>query len=436
MTMYDPFVAIWLLCGSFTVLMILGVSVTFCLGLSSILAAWYCGVSMPILAQAMVKGIYSFSLLAIPFFILTGEIIGEGGMGIRLIRLANAMIGHRQGGLALVNVLSSTFFGGISGSSVADTSSTGSILIPMMVKKGYDADYSVAVTISSSLQGLLIPPSHNMIIYSLVAGGVSVSALFMAGILPGLLLGASLMGVSYYIAVKRNYPVEEKAPWSERWIAFKEASLGLFTFVIVVVGVLTGFYTATEAAAVAALYAFFITFFVYKDVPLSRFAVILKRSLGTIAIVVAMIGISNVFGWMLAFLKVPEMATKALLAVSDNKYVILLIINILLLILGCPMDMAPMILITTPILVPVIKALDMSVVQFGMVMMLNCGLGLLSPPVGSTLFVGCAIGRVSIGRLSITMIPFYIVMFIVLMLITYIPAISLFIPRLLLGGVM
>jgi tripartite ATP-independent transporter DctM subunit len=432
--MFDSTIAIWLLCGSFTALMILGVSVTFCLGLSSILTALYCGVSMPILAQAMVKGIYSFSLLAIPFFILTGEIIGEGGMGIRLIRLANAMIGHKQGGLALVNVLSSTFFGGISGSSVADTSSTGSILIPMMVKKGYDADYAAAVTVSSSLQAFLIPPSHNMIIYSLVAGGLSVSALFMAGIVPGLLLGLCIGLVTYWIAVKRNYPVGEKAPRSERIAALKDASLGLFTFVIIVVGVISGFYTATEAAAVAALYAFIITFFVYKDIPLSRFPVILKKSLQTIAIVVAMIGISNVFGWMLAFLKVPAMATEALLTLSDNKYVILLVINILLLILGCPMDMAPLILITTPILIPVIREIGMSPIQFGMVMMLNCGLGLLSPPVGSTLFVGCAIAKVSIGRLSITLIPFYIVMFIVLMLITYIPAISLTVPRLLLGG--
>ncbi|MDR1377017.1 MAG: TRAP transporter large permease, partial [Synergistaceae bacterium] len=309
--MYDTTTAIWLLCGSFTLLMVLGVSVTFCLGLSSIVTAFYCGVSMPILAQAMVKGIYSFSLLAIPFFILTGEIIGEGGMGVRLIRLANAMIGHKQGGLALVNVLSSTFFGGISGSSVADTSSTGSILIPMMVKQGYDADYSAAVTVSSSLQGLLIPPSHNMIIYSIVAGGLSVSALFMAGIVPGLLLGLSVGLVSYWIAVKRNYPVGEKVPWSERIAALNDASLGLFTFVVIVVGVITGFYTATEAAAVAALYAFIITFFVYRDIPLSRFPVILKRSLNTIAIVVAMIGISNVFGWMLAFLKVPTLATEA-----------------------------------------------------------------------------------------------------------------------------
>ena len=428
--MFDIQTAITLLLGSFFVLVILRVPITFCLGISSVLTGIYCGVALPILAQAMVRGINSFSLLAIPFFILSGEIMGEGGMSMRMVRLANAMIGHVQGGLAQVNILASTFFGGISGSSVADTSSNGSILIPMMVQKGYDADYSVAVTITSSIQGILIPPSHNMIIYSLVAGSVSVSALFLAGIVPGLLLGASLMVISYIIARKRNYPLGERVSRSEKIAAFKDSFLGLFTFVIVVVGVVTGFYTATEAAAVAALYAFIITFFVYRDVPLSHFPIILKRALRTIAIVVALIGASNVFGWMLAYLKIPAMATQALMTLSDNKYVILLVINVLLLGLGCIMDMAPLILITTPILLPVITQIGMSPIHFGIVLMLNLGMGLLTPPVGSTLFVGCAIGRISIEKLSKMMVPFYAVMFVVLMAITYIPAIVMTVPRL------
>lgn len=431
--MFDSQTAITILLGSFFILVVLRVPITFCLGISSVLAGMYCGVKLPTLAQAMVRGINSFSLLAIPFFILSGEIMGEGGMSMRMVRLANAMIGHVQGGLAQVNILASTFFGGISGSSVADTSSNGSILIPMMVQKGYGADYSVAVTITSSVQGILIPPSHNMIIYSLVAGSVSVSALFLAGLIPGLLLGLALAIISYIIAKKRNYPLGERVDRAEKIAAFKDSVLGLFTFVIVVVGVVTGFYTATEAAAVAALYAFLITFFVYRDVPLSHFPYILKRALRTIAIVVALIGASNVFGWMLAYLKVPAMATQALMTLSDNKYVILLVINILLLMLGCIMDMAPPILITTPILMPVIHKIGVDPVHFGVIMMLNLGMGLLTPPVGSTLFVGCAIGRISIEELSRIMIPFYGAMFIVLMIITYIPFVVMTLPRLMLG---
>lgn len=431
--MFDSQTAITILLGSFFIMVILRIPITFCLGISSIMAGMYCQVSLPILAQAMVRGVNSFSLLAIPFFILSGEIMGYGGMSMRMVRLANALIGHVQGGLAHVNILASTFFGGISGSSVADTSSNGSILIPMMVQKGYGADYSVAVTITSSVQGILIPPSHNMIIYSLVAGSVSVSALFLAGLVPGLLLGLALMVISHIIAVKRNYPLGERVDRKEKIAAFKDSFLGLFTFVIVVVGVVTGFYTATEAAAVAALWAFLITFFVYRDVPLRDFPIILRSALRTIAIVVALIGASNVFGWMLAYLKVPAMATQALLSISDNRYVILLVINILLLVLGCIMDMAPLILITTPILMPVIYKIGLDPVHFGVIMMLNLGMGLLTPPVGSTLFVGCAIGKISIEELSKIMVPFYITMFIVLMIITYIPAVVMTLPRLMLG---
>jgi len=428
----DHTFAVFLLLGTFFGLLFLRVPVAFCLGLSSVITGIYCNIQLPMLSQAMVRGINNFSLLAIPFFILTGEIMNEGGMGMRLIRLANALIGRFQGGLALVNVLASTFFGGISGSAVADTSSSGSVLIPMMVKKGYDADYSVAVTITSSIQGILIPPSHNMIIYSLVAGGVSVSALFMAGLVPGLLLGASLMVTTYIIAVKRNYPIGERTSMKEKFTAFKESFFGLFTFVIVVVGVFTGLYTATEAAAVAALYAFVVTFFVYRDVPVSRMGVILTRAMRTLAIVVALISCSGIFGWMLAYLKVPTMVTNALLTFSDNPYVILLIINLILLGLGMIMDMAPLILITTPILLPVAIKVGMDPVHFGIVMMLNLGIGLLTPPVGSTLFVGCAIGKVSMEQMAKTMVPFYFTMVLMLLLITYVPAVVMTLPRILL----
>lgn len=427
--MLDPTTAVVILLGTFFALLILRIPVCFCLGLSSIIAGAYCGVRLPLLAQSMVRAINSFSLLAIPFFILCGEIMNEGGMSNRFINLANAIIGRIRGGLALVNILSSTFFGGISGSAVADTSSSGSILIPMMVKKGYDPDYSVAVTITSSIQGILIPPSHNMIIYSLVAGGVSISTMFMAGLVPGLMLGLSLMVTTYVIAVKRGYPLGDKMTLRQKWVALKESFLGLLTFVIVVIGVFTGFYTATEAAAVAALYAFVITFFVYRDAPLSRVPYILKRSLKTLAIVVALISGSGAFGWMLAYLKVPAMVTTALLAFSDNPYVILLVVNLILLGLGMIMDMAPLILITTPILLPVAKSIGMDPVHFGIIMMLNLGIGLLTPPVGSTLFVGCAIGKVSMERMARTLIPFYATMLTVLMLITYIPSLVMTLPR-------
>ncbi|AYO31119.1 TRAP transporter large permease [Biomaibacter acetigenes] len=425
--------AITLLLGSFACLIILRVPIAFSLGISSVITAAYLHVPLAMMAQAMVRGINSFSLLAIPFFILAGEIMGEGGISQRLITFSNVIVGRIRGGLALVNVLASMFFGGISGSSVADTSSIGSILIPMMKKKGYDDDYSVAVTITGSTQGILIPPSHNMIIYSLVAGGVSVGRLFLAGMIPGIVLGLALMLLSYIIAVRRGYPAGEPASLKTALIATKDAALGLLTAVIVVGGVITGFYTATEAAAVAAVYAFIVTFFIYRDIPLSKMSLILMKSLKTLAIVMALIATSNAFGWLLAYLKVPALATKALLSISSNKYVVLFVINILLLFLGCIMDMAPLILITTPILLPVALQLGVDPVHFGIIMMLNLAIGLLTPPVGSTLFVGCAIGNISIEKLSRSMIPFYLTMIIVLLFITYVPQIVMFMPDLLMG---
>ena len=423
--------AITLLLGGFAFLVLIRVPIAFALGISAVTTAFYLDIPMALMAQGMVRGINSFALLAIPFFILAGEIMGEGGICQRLIAFSNAIVGRIRGGLALVNVLASMFFGGISGSSVADTSAVGSMLIPMMKEKGYDADYAVAVTITGSTQGILIPPSHNMIIYSMVAGGVSVGGLFLAGIVPGVFLGLALMLMSYIIAVKRNYPAGERVSWKDALSATKDAALGLFTAVIVVGGVVTGLYTATESAAIAAIYAFFVSFFVYRHVPLSHMRTILMKSLRTLAIVMALIATSSAFGWMLAYLKVPALATQTLLSISDNKYVILLVLNALLLFLGCIMDMAPLILITTPILLPVATKIGVDPIHFGIIMMLNLSIGLLTPPVGSTLFVGCAIGNISIEKLSRTMIPFYATMIAVLLLITYVPELVMFIPKLL-----
>ncbi|WP_342575269.1 TRAP transporter large permease [Solibacillus sp. FSL K6-1781] len=423
---------IGILLAVFVVLLLLRVPVALCLAVSSFVTTIYLGIDLAAIVQRMVSGLNSFSLIAIPFFILAGEIMNEGGISRRLINLANVIVGKVRGGLAMVNVLSSTFFGGISGSAVADVSSIGSVLIPMMKKQKYDAEYSVAVTISSAAQGVLIPPSHNMIIYSTAAGGVSVGALFMGGIVPGIALGLILMIFAYTIAVKRNYPKGEPIKREEVPKIVREGLLGLFTAVIIIGGILSGVFTATESAAIGALYAFIISFFVYKDVPLSAMGNILKRTVKTLSMVLFLIAASSAFGWLLAFLKVPAMVTETLLAVSPNDFVTLLIINIILLVLGMFMDMAPLILIATPILLPVALEAGMDPVQFGVVLILNLAIGLVTPPVGTCLFVGCAIGKIPIEKATKGMLPFYGAMIIILLLITFVPDITLKLPELLL----
>jgi tripartite ATP-independent transporter DctM subunit len=327
------------------------------------------------------------------------------------------------------------FFGGISGSAVADVASTGTIMIPMMKMQGYDDDFSVAITVTSATQGIIIPPSHNMILYSLAAGGVSVGRLFLAGFVPGLTLGLSLMIISYIIAIRRNYPRGEKVSFKQAVFVFKDAALGLLTAVIIIGGVISGVFTATESAAIAVVYAFIITFFVYKEIPLKAMKGILYNSLKTLAMVMALIASASAFGWLMAYLRIPAMATQLLLSVTTNKYLLLLLINILLLILGMIMDMAPLILIVTPILYPVVvTSLGMSPIHFGIVLMLNLAIGLCTPPVGSALFVGCAVGRISVEKAAKAMLPFYVVMFVVLMLVTYVPIITMFVPNLIMPG--
>ncbi|MCX7788678.1 MAG: TRAP transporter large permease [Spirochaetes bacterium] len=429
--MPNPTIATVLLLGSFAVFLVLRISITFSLVASSVLTAMYLKIPLMAIVQRMVQGVNVFSLLAIPFFILAGELMGAGGISRRLIEFSNLLIGRVRGGLALVNVLASMFFGGISGSAVADVSSIGTILIPMMKDKGYDADYSVAVTVTSACQGIIIPPSHNMVIYSLAAGGVSVGRLFLGGFIPGVMLGLALMVISYIIAVKRNYPKERRYTLKEALIITKDAIYGMMTAVIIMGGVISGVFTATESAAVACIYAFIITFFVYREIPLRRMGEILLNCLKTLAMVMSLIAAASAFGWLLAFLKIPAMATEALLGITHNRTVLLLLINLLLLGLGCIMDMAPLILITTPILYPVVvKALGMSPIQFGIMLMLNLGIGLCTPPVGSALFVGCAVGKISIEEATKAMLPFYATMIVVLLIITFIPDFSLYIPNL------
>ena len=419
------------LLGGFVVLLVLRVPIALAMTVASVGAAYALGIPLPTVGQKMVDGLNSFPLIAIPFFILAGEIMGEGGISRRLINLSNIIVGWLRGGLAMMDVVSSMFFGGISGSSVADASAVGSVMIPMMKKKGYDADYAVAVTVSSAAQGVIIPPSHNMIIYSLAAGGVSIGALFAGGIVPGILLGVSIMVLSYVLAVKRGYPREELVAVSEIPKIVWEGLLGLLTPVIIIGGILTGVFTATESAAIACAYAFVITFFVYREVPLKHMITILRGTVRTLSIVLFLIAAASVFGYLMTLLGIPTAITNALLGISTNEFIILLLINILLLALGTIMDMAPLILIMTPILLPVAVSVGMDPVHFGIMLIFNLSLGLITPPVGSVLFVGSAIGGISIERLSRSMLPFYVPMLIVLLLITFIPALVMTVPRML-----
>lgn len=412
-------------------MLLLRIPIALALAIASIVTGLYMGIDPAAIIQRMVSGLNSFSLLAIPFFILAGEIMNEGGISRRLINLANVVIGKIRGGLAMVNVLTSTLFGGISGSALADASSTGSVLIPMMKKQKYDTDYSVAVTVSSSVQGVLIPPSHNMIIYSTAAGGVSIGALFMGGLVPGLLLGFAIMILTYMIAVKRNYPKGEAVKKEDIPKIIREGLLGLFTVVIILGGILSGLFTATESAAIATLYAFIITFFVYRDINLSRMGVILKRTFRTLSMILFLIAASSGFGWLLALLEVPAMVSEFLITFSPNDAVTLLMIIFIMLLLGIIMDMAPLILILTPILLPVATDIGMDPVHFGVMLMLALGIGLITPPVGSILFVGSAIGKISIERTSKALLPFYGVMIIVLLIVAFVPSLSLWLPDIL-----
>lgn len=426
--MTDP-IAVTILLASFVVLILMGVHIAFAIGISALLTTLYIGISVQTVAQNMVKGINVYALMAVPFFILAGEIMGAGGISRRLIELANALVGWFRGGLAMVNVVASMFFGGISGSAAADTASIGSIMIPMMKKSGYDEKFATSLTISSSVQGILLPPSHNMIIYALAAGSISIGALFMAGIVPGIILGVALMIYSYYIARKHNYPVGEKFSMMTALKALWRAGLGLGTVLIVVIGVVSGVFTATESAAIAVVYAFIITFFVYREIPLSAMWGILGRTMKTLSIVMILVGTATAFGWLMAYLRIPGMIASSILAISDNPYMIMLIINILLLLLGMFMNMVSIILIMTPILLPIATSIGIDPVHFGVIMILNLGIGIITPPVGNVLFIGSAISKIKIETLARSMVPFYIVMVIVLMIVTYLPDVVMFIPN-------
>jgi len=363
--------------------------------------------------------------------VLAGGIMAEGGMAARLINLAKVFVGFIRGGLALVNILASTLFGCISGSSVADTASIGSVMIPQMVKAGYPRIFATNVTICGSVQALLVPPSHNAVIYALATGGiVSVADLFLAGIFPGLLFGLCLVGLVLLTARKRNFPKGEPVPMKDVPRIVIDALWGLVTIVIIMGGILSGVFTPTESAAVACVYAFLVTFFVYRDFKWRELPILVHRVVKTVAMVMMLIGFSVAFGYMMAIMQIPAKVTAFFLTVSDNKYVFLMLVNLLLLLLGTFMDLAPMLLICTPIFIPVIAKFGIDPVHFGMIMILNLGIGLITPPVGPTLFVGCAIGKVTMEEVSRELWPFYGAMCLALLLVTYIPAISLWLPGL------
>jgi len=424
----DAFVLLFTL----AILLALGMPVAFAVGLSAVAGALWIDLPLEALMIQITSGVNKFTLLAIPFFILAGAIMAEGGIARRLVNFAYIFVGFIRGGLSLVNIVASTFFGAISGSSVADTASIGTVMIPEMEKKGYPREYAAAVTASGSVQAILIPPSHNSVIYSLAAGGtVSIATLFIAGVLPGLILGLSLMVLCLGFARKRGYPKGERVPFKQALKIFFDALWGLMTVVIILGGILSGIFTATESAAVACLWAFFVTMFIYRDYKWNELPKLMCRTVKTVTIVMILIGFAAAFGAVMTYMQLPMRITEFFTSLSDNKYVILMYLNVMLLLIGTLMDMAPIILILTPVLLPVTNSLGIDPVHFGMIMMVNLGIGLITPPVGSVLFVASAVSKQKIETVVRAMLPFYGALLLVLGMVTYIPAISLWLPRML-----
>ncbi|MGN6548950.1 MAG: TRAP transporter large permease [Pararhizobium sp.] len=418
-----------ILFGLFFLTLIVGAPVAFALGIAALGAFIYEGIPLFVAFQRILSGISAYALLAIPFFIFAGELMLHGGIAGRLVRFVAAAVGSMRGGLGVVDVGASILFGGISGSAVADTSALGSILMPVMKEKGYDPDYAVNVTVTSSIAGVVVPPSHNIIIYAVEAGGgVSVSKLFIGGIIPGILMSLCLAVAAYVVAVRRGYPAEKFPGWKALLISFASSIPGLLTAVIIVGGTLSGVMTVIEAGAFGAIYAIVITALVYRELDWKSFKAAVASTVRTTAMVMMLIGCASAFAYMLALYQVPDALAAAVTSLTSNKFVILLLINLVLLGLGMIMDMAPLILICTPIFLPVVRDIGMDPVQFGIIMMIKIGLGLCTPPVGACLFVGCAIGEVKMEHTMKTIWPFYAAVLVALMLTTYVPAVSMLLP--------
>ena len=419
---------------SFTLLLVLGVPVAFAIGLSSVATIIAAGLPIAVVFQKMVGGMQVFSFLAIPFFVFAGELMLYGGIAERIVRFANSLVGHVRGGLGMSNVIGCTLFGGVAGSPLADVSAMGSVMIPLMKKEGYDADYAVNVTTHAALVGAIMPTSHNMIIFTLATSGiasVSVLSLIMAGLVPAIILTLCNLGAAYWVAVRRGYPTRGAFPgWGEVMKAFGGALPGLLVVVIILVGILSGAFTATESASIAVAWALLVTVLVYRSLSMENFFKACIKACKTTGVVLLLIGISNAFGYFMALYEVPQMTGEMMKSVSSQPWVIFLMINVLLFVLGTFLDMAATILICTPIFLPIAMQFGMDPIQFGIVMLINCALGLNTPPVGSVQFVGCAIGGISVGEVMRSILPFYGALGVCLMLVTYVPMFSLWLPSL------
>ena len=417
-------IAVTILMCTFFVLLICRVSVAVSMGLSAVVTFLYLELPLALIIQYTVGGVNVFTFMAVPFFILGGEIINQGGIGDRLIKFADALVGWLHGGAAMVNVVASMFFGGISGSPTADIASLGPIEIKLMESQGFTRDFSIGLTCATAVQGMLIPPSHNLVIYAVAAGGVSVSGLFMAGLPVGIFLGLILGVYAYAYARRKGYAVGHKFSLHAIWRSFLSALGGLMTIVIILGGVMGGVMTATESAAIATLWAFLCAFFIYRDAPLSRYYRIATDSIKTLSTIMILLAIANAFGWLIGYLRIPNKVATAVLSTTSDEIIILVLINALLLVLGCVMSISSILIVVTPIIVPILKSLDYSLVQFGIVMILNLGLGTLTPPVGASLYVGSAVSGLSVTRTAKALLPFYLLMVATLLALTFIPALT------------
>lgn len=424
----------WILFGVFTLLMVVGTPIAFSLGLASFATIAYLGRPPIVVFQQLNSGVSVFTLMAIPFFIFAGDLMMRGGIAARIIAFAGSIIGHVRGGLGQVNVLASTLFGGISGSAVAEAAAVGGIMIPQMKARGYGADYAVNVTSMAALIALLLPPSHNMIIYSISGGGrISIADLFTAGIIPGLLLALSLMITAYIVARHRGYPTEPFPGWGKAMHYFLVSIPGLMLIAIIFGGVRSGVFTATESSCIAVLYALFVTVVVYRSMGWTSFVHCVSGAVRTTAMVLFIIGAAASFGWLMAYMRIAPILTDMVANLTQDPLMVLLLINVLLLLLGTFMDMGPLIIITTPIFLPMVSAFGVDPVHFGVIMILNLGIGLNTPPLGPVQFVAAAVGKISIWEAMRSVWPFYTAGLVVLGLVTYIPALSLWLPALFRG---
>jgi tripartite ATP-independent transporter DctM subunit len=427
--------ALIILAVSFFGLLILGVPVAFAIALSAVCTILYEGLPLAVLFQQMMSGMSVFSFLAIPFFVFNGELMLHGGVADKLVAAGKNMVGHIRGGLGLANVVSCTMFGGVAGSPVADVSAMGSVMIPMMKREGYDADYAVNVTTHAALVGALMPTSHNMIIFALAAGGAaSIGSLILAGIVPAIILTLCNLVAAYLVAKKRGYPALSRATPDVLWRSIAVAAPGLLVIVIILAGIVSGVFTATESASIAVIYSILLTFFIYRTMKWEAFVHATAKAAKTTGVILLLIGASTMFQYLMGLYSVPDLAGEFMAGISDNPWVIFLTINIILFLLGTFMDMGSTILICTPIFLPIAVKYGMDPTQFGMVMLINCALGLNTPPVGTTQFVGCAIGGVSVGEVMKSIWPFYGALLVCLALVTYVPAFSMTLPRLFMGG--